>query len=55
MQIKIEAMKNMKTTKADGKRDHWRKHNKSKTVRRKAARFAKQFAQASWLTALSMA
>lgn len=47
MQIKLEAMKNLKAEKSDGKRDHWRKHNKSKTVRRKAARFAKQFAQAS--------
>ena len=47
MQIKLEAMKNLKVEKPDGKRDHWRKHNKAKTVRRKAARFAKQFAQAS--------
>ena len=47
MQIKLEAMKNMKTPKADGKRDHWRRHNKSKTTQRKAARFAKRVAQAS--------
>ena len=47
MQIKIEAMKNMKTPKADGKRDHWRRHNKMKTTQRKAARFAKRMAQAS--------
>ena len=30
MQIKIEAMKNVKTPKADGKRDHWRHANKAK-------------------------
>lgn len=47
MQIKLEAMKNIKTPKPDGQRDHWRKHNKGKTMRRKAGRFAKQFAQAS--------
>ena len=47
MQIKIEAMKNMKTPKADGKRDHWRRHNKAKTTQRKAARFAKRMVQAS--------
>lgn len=47
MQIKVEAMKNIKTPKAESKRDHWRKHNKGKTMRRKAGRFAKQLAQAS--------
>ena len=47
MQIKIEAMKNLKTPKADGKRDHWRRHNKMKTTQRKAARFAKRMVQAS--------
>ena len=47
MQIKLEAMKNLKTPKADGKRDHWRSHNKVKTTQRKAARFAKRVAQAS--------
>lgn len=45
MQIKVEAMKNIKTPKAESKRDHWRKHNKAKTVRRKAAQFAKRFSQ----------
>jgi len=47
MQIKIEAMKNLKTPKAESKRDHWRHVNKSKTTKRKAARFAKRLAQAS--------
>jgi len=47
LQIKLEAMKNMKTPKADGKRDHWRRHNKVKTTQRKAARFAKRMVQAS--------
>ncbi len=45
MQIKIEAMKNLRTPKADGKRDHWRKHNKFKTLRIKQARQQKHFAQ----------
>jgi len=47
LQIKIEKMKNLKTPKADGKRDHWRRHNKVKTTQRKAARFAKRMVQAS--------
>ena len=47
MQIKIEAMKNLKTLKEDGKRNYWRKHNKFKTVQRKKERFAKRFSQAS--------
>lgn len=47
MQIKITPMKNQKTTKADGKRDQWRSHNKVKTTRRKAAQFAKRLSQAS--------
>ena len=45
MQIKLEAMKNLKTQKADSKRDHWRKHNKAKTMRLKQARLQKRFAQ----------
>ena len=45
MQIKLEAMKNLKTRKADGKRDHWRRHNKAKTMRLKQARLQKRFAQ----------
>jgi|TARA_B100001939_G_scaffold236339_1_gene203840 hypothetical protein len=45
MQIKVEAMKNLRTPKADGKRDHWRKHNKLKTLRIKQARQQKRFAQ----------
>jgi len=47
MQIKIESMKNLKTPKAEGKRDHWRHVNKTKTTKRKAARFAKRLAQVS--------
>tara|TARA_R100000030_G_C3252924_1_gene123451 strand:- start:1043 stop:1186 length:144 start_codon:yes stop_codon:yes gene_type:complete len=47
MQIKVEAMKNVKTPKADGKRDHWRHVNKAKTLRRKALRQAKRFKQAA--------
>ena len=42
MQIKIEAMKNIKTPKADGKRDHWRHVNKAKTLKRKAQRINKR-------------
>tara|TARA_R100001510_G_C7575228_1_gene150210 strand:+ start:477 stop:617 length:141 start_codon:yes stop_codon:yes gene_type:complete len=45
MQIKVEAMKNLRTPKADGKRDYWRKHNKLKTLRIKQARQQKRFAQ----------
>ena len=44
MQIKIEAMKNLKTPKADGKRDHWRHVNKVKTTQRKSARYSKRLA-----------
>jgi hypothetical protein len=47
MQIKIEAMKNIKTTKADGKRDHWRHVNKAKTLKRKAQRQNKRLARAA--------
>jgi len=47
MQIKITPMKNQKTTKADGKRDQWRSHNKRKTTSRKAAQFAKRLSQVS--------
>ena len=47
MQIKLEKMKNQKTTKTESSRDHWRRHNKSKTTRRKAAQFAKRLSQAS--------
>lgn len=45
MQVKVEAMKNLKVEKPDGKRDHWRKHNKAKTMRLKQARLQKRFAQ----------
>ncbi len=47
MQIKITPMKNVKTPRAESKRDHWRHVNKAKTTKRKAARFAKRLAQAS--------
>lgn len=47
MQIKITPMKNIKTQKAESKRDHWRSHNKAKTTRRKVAQFAKRLSQAS--------
>tara|TARA_R110000765_G_scaffold291133_1_gene386962 strand:+ start:430 stop:645 length:216 start_codon:yes stop_codon:yes gene_type:complete len=47
MQIKITPMKNIKTPKAESKRDHWRSHNKAKTTRRKVAQFAKRLSQAS--------
>ena len=45
MQIKITPMKNIKTTKPDGKRDQWRSYNKRKTTRRKAAPFAKRLSR----------
>lgn len=46
MQIKVEKMKRL-TPKADNQRDNWRFINKQKTLKRKMARKAKQFAQAS--------
>lgn len=46
MQIRLEKMKRL-TPKADGKRDHYRQVNKAKHLKRKLARKAKQFAQAS--------
>ena len=43
MQNKIENMKNQKTTKPEGKRDHWRSYNKRKqNVRRTARRNVQQ-------------
>lgn len=45
MQIKVEAMKNVKTTKADGKRDRMRHVNKAKTLKRKAQRQNKRLAR----------
>ena len=45
MQIKLENMKNQKTTKADGKRDHWRLHNKRKQNVRRTARRNTQITQ----------
>ena len=47
MQIKITPMKNLKTTKPNGKRDHWRSYNKIKTTRIRAARVSKRLAQVS--------
>ena len=47
MQIQIEAMKNQKTTKADGKRDRMRHVNKAKTLKRKAQRQNKRLARAA--------
>jgi hypothetical protein len=46
MQIKVEKMKRL-SPKTDSQRDNWRFVNKQKTVKRKLARKAKQFAQAS--------
>ena len=45
MQIKTKAMQNIKTPKADGKRDHWRQVNKAKTLKRKAQRINKRLAR----------
>ena len=45
--IQIEAMKNQKTTKADGKRDRMRHVNKAKTLKRKAQRQNKRLARAA--------
>ena len=45
MQIKLENMKYQKTTKPDGKRDHWRLHNKRKQNVRRIARRNTQIAQ----------
>ena len=45
MQIKLENMKNQKTTKPAGKRDHWRSHNKRKQNVRRTARRNTQVAQ----------
>ena len=43
MQIKLDNMKNQKTTKPEGKRDHWRSYNKRKqNVRRTARRNVQQ-------------
>ena len=43
MQIKIENMKNQKTTKPEGKRDHWRHEKKRKqNIRRMARRNVQQ-------------
>ena len=42
MQIKTEAMKNLKREKAHGDRDHWRKYNKVKTLVRKRGRLLKK-------------
>jgi hypothetical protein len=47
MQIKIEAMKNVRTPKADGKRDRYRHVNKAKTLKRKAQRQNKHLARAA--------
>ena len=47
MQIKVEAMKNQKTPKADGKRDRMRHVNKAKTLKRKAQRQNKSLARAA--------
>ena len=38
MQIKLENMKNQKTTKPEGKRDQWRSYNKRKQNVRRTAR-----------------
>ena len=43
MQIKIEAMKNVKTKRPESSRDHFRHMNKAKTLRIKQSRKAKQF------------
>ncbi len=45
MQIKTEKMKNQKTERPNGKRDHFRHINKVKTITRKHGRKAKQFMQ----------
>lgn len=45
MQIKIEAMKNQKVTKAAGRRDIWRDVNKRKTLARRGQRNAKKWKQ----------
>jgi len=45
MQIKLENMKNQKTTKPEGKRDQWRSHNKRKQNVRRIARRNNQIAQ----------
>ena len=47
MQIQIESMKNVKTPKADGKRDRFRHVNKAKTLKRKAQRQNKSLAHAA--------
>jgi len=45
MQIKLENMKNQKTTKPEGKRDQWRSYNKRKQNVRRIARCNTQIAQ----------
>jgi len=45
MQIKLDTMKNLKTVRANGTRDHWRSVNKEKTLRIKARRQAKRSAR----------
>ena len=47
MQIKLEKMKSLKASKANGQRDGWRKINKQKTLIRKRGRKAKQFMQSA--------
>ena len=45
MQIKLDNMKNQKTTKPEGKRDQWRSYNKRKQNVRRTARRNTQIAQ----------
>lgn len=47
MQIKIEKMKSLKTSKTSSQRDSWRNINKQKTLIRKRGRKAKQFMQSA--------
>ena len=43
MQVKLTPMKNVKTKRPEGSRDHFRHMNKAKTLRIKQSRKAKQF------------
>jgi hypothetical protein len=45
MQIKVEKMKSLKTTKPEGKRDQWRSYNKRKQNVRRTARRNTQIMQ----------